>query len=605
MPEVYSCVSFDSRPGPCTRDNLKHERPPMIIIAISITSLGLAWRNSNTSGQAASREQHGSSKKSKGPIITKYTPAPSPGSLVTRYGHPPGYGPPPAPYPGGTPSYPPQYPPYTPSTPTYAPGYSAPGYPHVYPPPSYGGPPPGLPAPPPGPPPPGTYGSHPPPPQPPGPPAAYARPYGPPPTRQDSMPYGSHPPYPSYPPPAPAPYGQHAPPFPPPYPPQSAPPPYAHPPVSRPSGPSPGPSPLPHPSRSSGSPPIPRQSPASTTLPLPPSLPPKPPQPGRGRRDFPDHPRDHRNRRRHDRHNRNHDNRQKKNQSQTRQQEQKVQEGQRRPEPKATHQLKPPSPPKQEEPKAQGPPAKQESITPARTPETKKVETEDPRPASPPKSDTTPDNGVEKDDDEWEEKAIFKEPEAPHAPDEVGKPLPTSYSDEVLLPRKWDAKCIESDYVKADNLEEYVKPIHETQYWPSVEFDPAFARDGKLPCGDPLPNVPPGGNEGPPSDSSESGEVHESRSKRGHSSDDSLTERPPKRQRSQSPFNMRRRGSRDDGRPSLWDSLEPRNHRARRDSSGHHAKSPDETPKRKPSGNGTAKPKRRQQRLDAAYSRRW
>ncbi|KAF5016874.1 hypothetical protein F66182_11306 [Fusarium sp. NRRL 66182] len=508
------------------------------------TPAGLAaWRNANAPGQGGNRDHHGGPKKSKGPIITKYTPVPA----VTRYGHPPGYGPPQPSYSGGPPSYPPYYPPYGSSAPSFASGYAPPGYSHPYPPPSYGAPPPGLPPPPSGPP--GSYASPPPPPQPPGPPASYPRPYGPPPTpRQDHTTYASQPHYPPYPPPASAPYGQHAQPpsYPPPYPPHSAPPTYGHPPASRPSGPSPAPPPMPRPNRSSGSPPVPRPSPVST-LPLPSSLPPKPPlptkppppnQPGqsnRGRRDLPDHSRDHRNKRKHDRHNRNHDNRQRKNQPHPRQQEQKPQDSNRRSEPKIQTLSKPVTPPKKEEQNAPAQPVEQKSSTPAGTPETKKVQVEPPKPESSHRPEATSEKTIESDDWEWEKKAIFKEPEAGHPPDEVGKPLGAVYNDEVLLPRKWDAKCIESDYVQADNIEEYVKPIHETKYWPEIEFDPAFVRNGRLASGEAVSELPPRADQvAARSESSESGEVHEQRSKRSHSADENPAERPLKRQRSQS-----------------------------------------------------------------------
>lgn len=92
-------------------------------------------------------------------------------------------------------------------------------------------------------------------------------------------------------------------------------------------------------------------------------------------------------------------------------------------------------------------------------------------------------------DFEWEIDAIFREPESRHDPDEVGKPLPSTYNDGVLLPRKWDSKCIESEFIDLDNLEEFIRPIHETQYWEDIQFDAAFVRDGLLPSGDPLPRI--------------------------------------------------------------------------------------------------------------------
>jgi hypothetical protein len=277
---------------------------------------------------------------------------------------------------------------------------------------------------------------------------------------------------------------------------------------------------------------------------------------------------------------------------------------------------------------------------------------------------------------EWEKKTIFKEDEPHHPPDEVGKPLPAEYNDEVLLPRKWDAKCIESVYVQADNIEEYVKPIHETPYWPDVEFDPAFVRDGKLPNGDPVSELPSKVDQSARSERSESGEVIEQHPKRGHSDDDNYVERPSKRQRSRSSSNVKRRGSHD-AYSGSHDTYEPKRHKPRRESSEYRstnfhnvddhrrldryhrdrdrdrgrsrsrsrsrgrgrsrsrsrtpasrdssvsaassgldsleaeflgrdskAKTPEESPRRKPSLSGL-KPKRRQTKLDSAYSRRW
>ncbi|UZP41077.1 hypothetical protein NXS19_008893 [Fusarium pseudograminearum] len=511
------------------------------------TPAGLAaWRNSNTPGHGGNRDHHGGSKKSKGPIITKYAPAPVPAPApgVARYGPPPNYGPPPTPYSGGPPSYPPHYPPYGSPASSYAPGYSPPGYSNPYPPPSYGGPPPGLPAHPHRPP--GTYNS-PPPPQPPG-PSSYSRPYGHPPPHQDHAPYAHQPHqphYPSYPPPASAPYGHHAPPpsYPPPFPPHSAPPTYGHPPPPRPPIPSPAP-PKAWPNRTSGSPPMPRQSPAST-LSLPASLPPKPSLPPNlhsltsmdnlieavetflitlaitGINKKNQHPR----------------------------QEQKPQDGNsRRPDPKAANLPKPPPPQKQEQKISSISPAKQKSSTPSGTPEIKKAQVESPiipdssqrqepkpKPKPKPELETIPEPEPEvepelepvpvpveapekatEDEWEWEKKTILKEAEPHHPPDEVGKPLPAEY-----------------------NEEEYVKPIHETPYWSDVEFDPAFVRDA--------------------------------------SRDSSVVS----------------------AASSGLDSLEAE--LLGRDSK---AKTPEESPRRKSSLSGL-KPKRRQTKLDSAYSRRW
>ncbi|KAI9158228.1 hypothetical protein HJFPF1_06219 [Paramyrothecium foliicola] len=85
---------------------------------------------------------------------------------------------------------------------------------------------------------------------------------------------------------------------------------------------------------------------------------------------------------------------------------------------------------------------------------------------------------------DWEFAAIFQHIESCSPPDEVGTPLPATYTEAVLLPRKWDAECFASKYVKVDNLDDFIKPIHETVSWLGFEFDPAFVREGHFPNGE-------------------------------------------------------------------------------------------------------------------------
>ncbi|KJZ79995.1 hypothetical protein HIM_00709 [Hirsutella minnesotensis 3608] len=93
------------------------------------TPAGLAaWRNSYSTGQAPGRSTgHGSaSKRSKGPIITKYTPPPPPPQLSYGSGMPPYPPPPPGAHPPGL--YPGPGRPYQPYG-TPPPSFAAPGYP--------------------------------------------------------------------------------------------------------------------------------------------------------------------------------------------------------------------------------------------------------------------------------------------------------------------------------------------------------------------------------------------------------------------------------------------------------------------------------------------
>ncbi|SPN99888.1 uncharacterized protein DNG_02740 [Cephalotrichum gorgonifer] len=72
-----------------------------------------------------------------------------------------------------------------------------------------------------------------------------------------------------------------------------------------------------------------------------------------------------------------------------------------------------------------------------------------------------PEEGEIVDDDSewaWDEKSIFKEPESVHFADAVAGPLPTEYTDHVLMPPAWDSKCITSKFVNPDNEIEFCRP---------------------------------------------------------------------------------------------------------------------------------------------------
>ncbi|KAL2108935.1 hypothetical protein VUR80DRAFT_3165 [Thermomyces stellatus] len=66
---------------------------------------------------------------------------------------------------------------------------------------------------------------------------------------------------------------------------------------------------------------------------------------------------------------------------------------------------------------------------------------------------------------EWDEKTIFKEPKEVHLADPVAGPLPPEYTDHVLLPPAWNAKCITSKFVNPDNKDDFCRPVRETPLW--------------------------------------------------------------------------------------------------------------------------------------------
>lgn len=213
-------------------------------------------------------------------------------------------------------------------------------------------------------------------------------------------------------------------------------------------------------------------------------------------------------------------------------------------------------------------------ISPAKSPVKKnnspKADTKAPSPVPVPEVEVDAADAVDESGSDWEEGVIFKETENPHTPDEVGRPLPATYTDEVLLPRKWDSSCIDSEFVKADNLDEYTKPVHETAYWHIIEFDPAFVRDGKFPSGDSLLTVVPRQESPGAPETPESGEVNEQRRKREDSVEEALEEPRPKRRRSNSHSEADQQDSQDDGKAeSSWKPLDRKGQ--------DHVKQPDNT----------------------------
>ena len=91
--------------------------------------------------------------------------------------------------------------------------------------------------------------------------------------------------------------------------------------------------------------------------------------------------------------------------------------------------------------------------------------------------------------DEWDEQTIFREPDKVHHPDETGTPLPATYTEDVMLPRKWNATCCESLYVKSDNVEDFILPIRKSKFWEEVKDDPAFVKNGRLPSGEAVKDI--------------------------------------------------------------------------------------------------------------------
>ncbi|KXH52245.1 zinc knuckle, partial [Colletotrichum simmondsii] len=404
--------------------------------------------------------QHGGRRP--GAVVTKYSAPPSGNPIVTRYAPPPGQ-PHAPPYPGPLPSYP-SYPPPPNGYPPPPTG-NYPGYSQYSPPPP---PPPGAHPPPPAPPAPyhyppsGQYGA----PPPPGPSGLPPPPYQPPPPQYaGSAPYPLPPPPPSYssspgyhpgPPPSggqyppsynstppggyPQPhYGSQPPPTPSTYPPSWAPPPpgYGHPP------------PLPGPPRAT-----------------PPGLPPIPPARNQPPRD------------RNGRHRQGHNNRDR---SRRNKQGNQSKRDPSQPRPKSENKARP------------GPTLPQLEAG-------SKVAVEAPSVASDTPKSVNINSASEQEADEeydwnWEEEMIFKELEKTHQPDPIAKPLPgpEEYHDNIVLPPAWNATWIQSRFATEGNLTEFSRPIRETEFFVTLQYDPAFWKcpEGSAPKQPPEPRERP------------------------------------------------------------------------------------------------------------------
>lgn len=66
---------------------------------------------------------------------------------------------------------------------------------------------------------------------------------------------------------------------------------------------------------------------------------------------------------------------------------------------------------------------------------------------------------------EWDEKMIFQEHKEIHLADAVAGPLPSEYTEDILIPPAWDAEYLVSKFVNPDNRGAYCSPAWGTPLW--------------------------------------------------------------------------------------------------------------------------------------------
>ncbi|KAI2618744.1 hypothetical protein GGR54DRAFT_141655 [Hypoxylon sp. NC1633] len=80
----------------------------------------------------------------------------------------------------------------------------------------------------------------------------------------------------------------------------------------------------------------------------------------------------------------------------------------------------------------------------------------------------------EGDDCSWDEHTIFLESTVSSKVDPIAAPLPTEYSNDVMMPPAFDAKALKSRYITPRNVDDFAQSIRETRDWQVMQHHPAF-----------------------------------------------------------------------------------------------------------------------------------
>ncbi|KAI0486126.1 hypothetical protein F4859DRAFT_356545 [Xylaria cf. heliscus] len=74
----------------------------------------------------------------------------------------------------------------------------------------------------------------------------------------------------------------------------------------------------------------------------------------------------------------------------------------------------------------------------------------------------------------WEEEMIFKELPPKITRDLIREPLPVKWTDEPMMPPKYDKETITSKYINSANVDDFSLGIRETKSWQIMQYHPAF-----------------------------------------------------------------------------------------------------------------------------------
>ncbi|KAL7629006.1 hypothetical protein AAE478_000524 [Parahypoxylon ruwenzoriense] len=74
----------------------------------------------------------------------------------------------------------------------------------------------------------------------------------------------------------------------------------------------------------------------------------------------------------------------------------------------------------------------------------------------------------------WDEQTIFMEPPVATRADAIAAPLPSQYTEDVMIPPAFDAKGLKSQYITPRNIDDFAQSIRETRDWQIMQHHPAF-----------------------------------------------------------------------------------------------------------------------------------
>lgn len=74
----------------------------------------------------------------------------------------------------------------------------------------------------------------------------------------------------------------------------------------------------------------------------------------------------------------------------------------------------------------------------------------------------------------WDEEMIFKELPVKTTKDLIKEPLPIEWTEDPIMPPKYDKETITSRYINSTNVDDFALSVRETKAWQLMQYHPAF-----------------------------------------------------------------------------------------------------------------------------------